>query len=94
MFEDRSYRAKPMNLAERRTCIRKAQADRVAWQIAELLGRREFAKAATLLPAAIALIGPQALAFWVRHYATTKFGVARSLVANFIEGALPEGVAA
>ena len=74
----------PMTSAERREFARKAKADRLVFEAAGLLARSEPDRAASLVRDAIALVGPERVAFWLRHYARAKFKVAGSVVEEFL----------
>ena len=70
--------------SERRDLMRRAKADRLAFEAAGLLAKGEPARAAPLAREAIALVGPERAAWWLRHYATAKFKVAGSVVEDFL----------
>jgi hypothetical protein len=87
MFE-REIRPAKMNNNERSQFIRKAKADRLAFEAAELLSRGETVKAATLAGECRTLAGLEQSSLWLRHYATTRFKVTNMAVEAFL-GSMP-----
>ena len=82
-----------MNSGERSLFIRKAKADRLAFEAAELLSRGETGKAAALAGECMTLAGSEQSAHWLRHYATTRFKVATVAVDAFLGNMPPVEVA-
>ena len=73
-----------MTPAERRDFARRVKADRLAFEAAGLLAKCEPDRAAPLARDAIALVGPERLGFWLRHYARSKFKVAAAIAEEFL----------
>ena len=88
------FRSSPMTPAERHEFCRKARADRSAFEAAEHLADQQPDAAARLAREAVALVGPDRLAFWLRHYATMKFNVDGAVVDAFLRRVLPANAAA
>jgi hypothetical protein len=86
-------RVPAMNPQERRHLVQKAKADRLAFEAAELLSRGDMAKAATLAGECRTLAGLEQSEHWLRHYATTKFRMARGTVDEFLSSMPPANVA-
>ena len=82
-----------MNPQERHQFVQKAKADRLAFDAAQLLSRGEIDKAVTLAGECLTLAGPEQLALWLRHYATTRFKVTRGTVDEFLGSVPPPNVA-
>jgi len=82
-----------MNTQERRQLVQKAKADRMAFEAAEFLSRGDTAKAVTLATECRTLAWQEQSEHWLRHYATTKFKVARGTVDEFLDGMPPASVA-
>jgi len=91
---DTPYRPVEMSPAERHKFCRKARADRMAYEAASQLDLRQLDTAARLARDAVALVGPDRLAFWLRHYATMQFNVAVGVVDAFLRRVLPAFAAA
>jgi len=77
-----------MNVSQRSQFIRKAKADRLAFEAAELLSRGENSKAAALAGECRTLAGSEQLEIWLRHYSTTKFKITGRAVDEFL-GSVP-----
>ena len=92
MFE-RDIRPVRLSNGERSQFIKKAKADRLAFEAAELLSRGETAKAATLAGECMTLTGSEQSALWLRHYATTRFKVTSGAVDAFLGSVPPVEVA-
>ena len=92
MFE-RTIRPVTMNNDERADFVRKAKADKLAYEAAELLSLGETSKALALAGECRTLAGLQQSALWVRHYATTRFKVASGAVDAFLGNMPPTEVA-
>jgi hypothetical protein len=75
-----------MNDAKRREFVQKAKANRLAFDAAEMLSRGESDKAATVGGQCLTVEGREQFAFWLRHYATTRFKVASLAVDEFLTG--------
>ena len=75
-----------MNNAERGQFVRKAKADRLAFEAAELLSLGDTLKATSLATAGVTLTDSAQMETWVRHYATTRFKVANLAVDDFLNG--------
>jgi hypothetical protein len=73
-----------MTVSERGRFIRKAKADRLAFEAAELLSRGETNQAETVAGECGTLVGSEQLALWLRHYATTRFKVTGRAVDEFL----------
>lgn len=82
-----------MTGAERGQFIRKAKADRLAFEAAELLSLGKTSEAAKLADEGMTLAGREQLATWLHHYATTRFKVAGNTVDGFIGAIQPGSVA-
>jgi hypothetical protein len=93
MLEPR-FQSVAMTPVERRVFLRRAAADRLAFESAEALAEQRLDAAANLARDAVALVGPDRIAFWLRHYAVTKFKVAAGAVAELLRRALPGTLAA
>ena len=87
------FRPVKMNDSDRGQFIRKAKADRLAFEAAELLSRGETDRAATLASECRTLAGAEQSAHWVRHYATTRFKVTTLAVDVFLGNMPPVEVA-
>src|SRR5687767_2475499 len=81
---ERNIHPMPMTTAERSQFIRKAKADTLAFEAAQLLSRGETDKAATLTGECTTLAGSEQSALWLRHYATTRFKVTNGAVDAFL----------
>ena len=77
-----------MNDLERRQFVRKAKADALAYDAAQLLSKGETGQAATLAGQCMSLAGPEQFTLWLRHYATTRFKISSPAVDAFI-GSVP-----
>jgi hypothetical protein len=73
---------------ERRQFVRKAKADSLAYESAQLLSKGDTSQAATLAGQCMSLAGPEQFTLWLRHYATTRFKMASPTVDAFI-GSVP-----
>jgi hypothetical protein len=82
-----------MNDVERRQFVRKAKADRLAFDAAQLLSRGENSKAVTLAGECMTLAGPEQFTVWLRHYATTRFKITNGAVDEFLGSVPPADVA-
>jgi hypothetical protein len=87
------FRRSVMNPQERSQLVRKAKADRLAFDAAQHLSRGEASQAAILGGECIALAGPEQWTHWLRHYATTKFKVAGGAVEEFLSSVPPADLA-
>ncbi|HEY2411569.1 MAG TPA: hypothetical protein VGI40_04975 [Pirellulaceae bacterium] len=86
-------RSAKMNDVERGQFVRKAKADRLAYEAAELLSLGEMTKAATLAGEGTTLAGREQLSIWLRHYATTRFKITTKAVDEFLSGVPLDSVA-
>lgn len=77
-------RPRAMTEAERHEFARRAKADRLAFQAANLLDLRQTDAASQMARDAADLVGRERLTFWFRHYAVCKFDVAASVVDAFL----------
>lgn len=83
-----------MTPAERHEFCRKAEADRLTFESAEALAERQPEPAAALARDAVALVGAERVSWWLRHYAVTRFDVARAAVDALLRRSLPGTLAA
>jgi len=81
-------RGAKMTDQERSQFVQKAKLDRIAFEAAQLLSLGETSKAATLVDEGSMSAGKEQLKIWLRHYATTRFKIAGSIVDAFF-GELP-----
>ncbi len=88
MFEA-PIRPAVMSDQQRHQFVKKAKADRLAFDAAEQLSLGETDKATTLASECMTIAGRELLAQWLRHYATTRFKVASRTVDEFL-GGVPE----
>jgi len=78
---------------QRREFMRKAKADSLAYDAAQLLSRGEAREAASLAGECIAITGREQLALWLRHYATTRFKLSSGAVEEFLRSVPDANVA-
>jgi hypothetical protein len=86
--------AREMATAERREFCRKAKADRLAFEAAELLRGGKAVESAALIEEGAAIVGRDRLASSFRHYAVNKFRVDLKHVDNVLAAIAGEAVAA
>ena len=82
-----------MNDLQRRELVQKAKADRLAFESAQLLSLGESSKAETLAGECMTIASREHFELWLRHYATTRFNVARGTVNDFLGSITPAIVA-
>jgi len=73
----------------REAFVRKAKADRFAWEAAELLAGGKHADASDVALKGIALIGQEHFASSCKRYATSVFQVSLLATSEFLKGVLP-----
>ena len=73
----------------REAFVRKAKADRFAWEAAELLATGKHADASDKALLGIALIGQDHFASSCNRYATSVFKVPPNTASEFLKGVLP-----
>lgn len=66
--------------------VRKAKADRFAWQAAELLAKGNNAEASAIAQQGIALMGQEDFAALCKRYATSVFQVPPNIANEFLKG--------
>ena len=93
MYETAPIRPTKMNDQERSQFVKRAKADRLAFDAAEMLSRGETSRAATLAGECMAIAGREQSAHWLRHYATTQFKLPTSIVDEFLGDVPATGVA-
>ena len=74
----------------REAFVRKAKADRFAWNAAELLANGKHADASDIALQGIALIGQEHFASSCKRYATSVFQVPPNTASEFLNGVLPQ----
>jgi hypothetical protein len=72
----------------REAFVRKAKADRFAWEAAELLANGKHADACSIALQGIALIGHEHFTSSCKRYATSVFQVAPNAANEFLKGVL------
>jgi len=72
----------------REAFVRKAKADRFAWEAAELLAHGKEADATNLALQGIALIGQEHFTTSCKRYATSVFQVPLNAASEFVKGLL------
>jgi len=87
------FRPATLNATERKQLVRKAKADRMAFDAADMLSRGQTTQATTLAGECLTLAGKEQLTLWLRHYAVTKFKMARGAVDEFLDSMPPADVA-
>jgi hypothetical protein len=92
VFEPR-IRPVTMNDNQRRDFVRKAKADSLAYESAQLLSKGETSEAASLAGQCMSLAGPEQFTLWLRHYATTRFKLPTLTVEKFLSSMPPADVA-
>jgi len=92
VFEQRQdWNRAHLDSTGRAAFIRKAQADRFAWEAAEQLAKGNHADASTIARQGIALIGREHFTSSCKRYATSLFQVSPSAATEFLKGLkLPE----
>jgi hypothetical protein len=73
----------------REAFVRKAKADRFAWEAAELLAKGKHADASAIALQGIALIGQEHFTSSCKRYATSLFQVPLQAASEFLKGLLP-----
>jgi hypothetical protein len=86
-------RATAMTDLQRRALVQKAKADRLAFDTAQLLSLGESSKAVSLAGESMTVASREHFELWLRHYATTRFNVARGTVNDFLTSLSPAVVA-
>ena len=76
----------------REAFVRKAKADRFAWEAAELLANGKHADASEIALKGIALIGQEHFASSCNRYATSVFRVPLNAANDFLQSVLPREI--
>ena len=82
-----------MNDLQRRELVQKAKVDKLAFDAAKLLSLGESTKAVTLAGECTTTASREHFEQWLRHYAITRFNVARGTVNDFLGSIAPVNVA-
>ena len=90
MFEPKQdWNRANLDAPGRAAFVRKAKADRYAWEAAELLANGKHADASNLALQGIALIGQEPFTSSCKHYATSVFRVPLNAASEFLKGLSP-----
>lgn len=90
-----AYEPKPdwnrvnLDSSGRQAFVRKAKADRFAWEAAEFLAKGNHADASSVALQGIELIGQEHFASSCKRYATSIFQVPLNAASEFLKGLLP-----
>jgi hypothetical protein len=76
----------------REAFVRKAKADRFAWEAAELLANGKHADASDIALQGIALIGQEHFTSSCNRYATSVFRVPLNAANEFLKGVVPREI--
>ena len=91
MFEPRQdWTRAQLDAPAREVFVRKAKADRFAWEAAELFANGKHADASDIAQQGIALIGRDDFTSSCKRYATSVFQVPTNAASEFLKGVLPQ----